>query len=216
MRGPEQLGPYTIFQPEGVFPLGEDALALGGSFATVRRDWKVCDLGTGSGVLLLLLAGREPTLRLSGVERDPLAAQAARDNLKRNGLAGAIWTGGWGDAPFAPGSFDLAVSNPPYFAPGSGGDGGPARMEGGAGSSLESLCRAAARLVRNGGRFALCSRPERLAALFAALGKNGLEPKRLQFAAYSPAHPPYLALVEAVRQGRPGLEVLPGRYRNHL
>ena len=72
MSGPELLGPYTLFQPEGVFPLGEDALALG-SFATVKRGWRVCDLGTGSGCLLLLLAGREEELRLSGVDRDPAA-----------------------------------------------------------------------------------------------------------------------------------------------
>ena len=127
MRGPEQLGPYTLCQPEGVFPLGEDALALGG-FATVKRGWRVCDLGPGSGCLLLLLAGREEELRLSGVDRDPAAAQAARDNLARNGLSGEIWTGDWGAVPFAPGSFDLVISNPPYYARGSGGDGGPAAV----------------------------------------------------------------------------------------
>lgn len=214
MRGPEQLGPYTLCQPEGVFPLGEDALALG-SFATVKRGWRVCDLGTGSGCLLLLLAGREEELRLSGVDRDPAAAQAARDNLARNGLSGEIWTGDWGAVPFAPGSFDLVISNPPYYARGSGGDGGPARMEG-EGDGLAPLCRAAARLLRNGGKFALCFRPERLAGLFAALEGSGLEPKRLQFAAHRPDCPPRLALVEAVRQGRPGLEVLPVRYRNTL
>ena len=54
MSGREQLGPYTLNWPDGVFPLGADALALGG-FATVRRGWRVCDLGTGSGALLLLL-----------------------------------------------------------------------------------------------------------------------------------------------------------------
>lgn len=214
MRGPEQLGPYTLCQPEGVFPLGEDALALG-SFATVKRGWRVCDLGTGSGCLLLLLAGRGEELRLSGVDRDPAAAQAARDNLARNGLPGEIWTGDWRAVPFAPGSFDLVISNPPYYARGSGGDGGPARMEGEE-DGLAPLCRAAARLLRNGGRFALCFRPERLAGLFAALEGSGLEPKRLQFAAHRPDCPPRLALVEAVRQGRPGLEVLPVRYRNTL
>lgn len=214
MRSPEPLGPYTLFQPEGVFPLGEDALVLSG-FATVRRGWKVCDLGTGSGCLLLLLAGREEELQLFGVDRDPAAARAARDNLARNGLSGEIWMGDWRAVPFAPGSFDLVISNPPYFARGSGRDGGPARMEG-EGDGLGPLCRAAARLLRNGGRFALCFRPERLAALFAALRDSGLEPKRLQFAAYSQAHPPSLVLVEAVRQGRPGLEVLPVRYRNIL
>ena len=58
MSGREQLGPYTLTWPDGVFPLGADTLALGG-FATVRRGWRVCDLGTGSGALLLLLARRE-------------------------------------------------------------------------------------------------------------------------------------------------------------
>ena len=207
MSGPERLGPYTLLQPEGVFPLGEDALLLG-AFATVRRGWQVCDLGTGGGCLLLLLAGRAEGLSLFGAERDPAAAQAARENLARNGLTGEIWTGDWGQTPFPPGRFHLVTANPPYFSAGSGGDGGPARMEREAGS-LTALCAAAARLLRNGGRFAMCCRPERLAGVFAALQGRGLEPKRLQFAAHSPARPPYLALVEAVRQGRPGLEVLP-------
>lgn len=133
----------------------------------MKRGWRVCDLGTGSGCLLLLLAGREEELRLSGVDRDPAAAQAARDNLARNGLSGEIWTGDWRAVPFAPGSFDLVISNPPYYARGSGGDGGPARMEGrrtdwppvpgGGPASAER------------GKFALCFRPERLAGLFAAL-----------------------------------------------
>ena len=77
MSKPELLGPYTLEQPEGVFPLGGDTLALG-AFATVRSHWRVCDLGTGSGALLLLLAGREPTLTLTGVELAPIVAQAAK------------------------------------------------------------------------------------------------------------------------------------------
>ena len=148
-----------------------------------------------------------------GTDREAAAVQAARGNLARNGLEGEIWLGDWENAPFVPGSFDLVISNPPYFASGSGGDSGPARMEERE-TSLDDLCRTAARLIRNGGRFALCFRPERLADLFDALRKNGLEPKRLQFAAHSPAHRPCLALVEAVRQGRPGLDVLPLLCRN--
>ena len=72
MSGREQLGPYTLTWPDGVFLLGADTLALGG-FATVRRGWRVCDLGTGSGALLLLLAWREAELALWGVEQDLLA-----------------------------------------------------------------------------------------------------------------------------------------------
>ena len=206
----ERLGPFLLRQPPGVFSLGEDALRLA-AFATVRRSWKVCDLGTGSGCLLLLLSGRATGLDLYGVELDPTAARAARDNLMENGLGGTVWTGDWNTLPGGTGPFDLVVSNPPYFAQGSGASGGPARMEGRDG--LESLCRTAARLTRNGGRFALCHRPERLTDLLCALRVCGLEPKRLQLATHALDRPPSLVLVEAVRQGRPGLEVLPALYR---
>lgn len=201
----EQLGPYQLEQRPGVFPLGSDALALG-RFATVRKGWRVCDLGTGSGVLLLLLATREPQLELFGLDQDPDAAALAQDNLGRNGLEGQIWTGSWSQAPFSPGSFDLVVSNPPYYAPGSGKDGGPARMER---EELDTLCRAASRLLRNGGRFALSFPTQRMADLFEAMRRWDLEPKRLKLLSHTPTKPPYALLVEGVRQGKPGLQVLP-------
>ena len=202
--GREQLGPYTLSWPEGVFPLGGDALALG-EFATVRPRWRVCDLGTGSGALLLLLARRAPDLQLAGVEADPLAARTARDNLAANGLPGEIVLGDWREAPLPAGVFDLVVSNPPYFPPGSGRGDDPARME--LRGGLEELCAAAGRLLKNGGRFALCHRPERLCDAVCALRAQGLEPKRVKLLSHSPGHPPSLLLAEGVRQGRPGLTV---------
>ena len=202
--GREQLGPYTLSWPEGVFPLGGDALALG-AFASVKPGWRVCDLGTGSGALLLLLARRTPDLRLAGVEADPLAARTARDNLAANGLPGEIVLGDWREAPLPAGVFDLVVSNPPYFPPGSGRGDDPARME--LRGGLEELCAAAGRLLKNGGRFALCHRPERLCDVLCTLRAHRLEPKRLKLVAHSPAHPPSLLLVEAVQVGRPGLRI---------
>ena len=207
MSGREQLGPYTLTWPDGVFPLGADTLALGG-FAPVRRGWRVCDLGTGSGAMLLLLARRAEGLTLYGVEQDPLAAGTARDNLAANGLAGEIVTADLRQSGLPAGAFDLVVCNPPYFAPGSGGDGGQARM---GHCPPEQLCAAAGRLLKNGGRFALCFRPERLCDLLCALRGAGLEPKRLKLLCHSPAHPPYGALVEAVKGARPGLSILPFR-----
>lgn len=204
--GREQLGPYTLSWPEGVFPLGGDALALG-EFATVRPRWRVCDLGTGSGALLLLLARRAEGLSLTGVEQDPLAARTARDNLAANGLPGELVLGDWREIPLPAGAFDLVVSNPPYFPPGSGRGDDPARME--LHGGLEELCAAAGRLLKNGGRFALCHRPERLCDVLCTLRAHGLEPKRLKLVAHSPAHPPALLLVEAVKGGRPGLTVEP-------
>lgn len=201
----EQLGPYQLEQRPEVFPLGSDTLALG-RFATVRKGWRVCDLGTGSGVLLLLLAARESQLELFGLDQDPAAAALAQDNLRHNDLEGQIWTGSWSQTPFPPGSFDLVVSNPPYYAPGSGKDGGPARMER---EELDTLCRAAARLLRNGGRFALSFPTQRMVELFETMRRWDLEPKRLKLLSHTPTKPPYALLVEGVRQGKPGLQVLP-------
>lgn len=207
MHKQEQLGPFCLSWPDGVFPLGGDALALG-AFACVKPGWRVCDLGTGSGVLLLLLARRAEGLALTGVELDPLSARTARENLAANGLAGEVITGDLRAAPLPAGGFDLVVSNPPYFPMGSGKSGGPARSE--ENCTLDALCAAASRLVKNRGRFALCHRPERLADVICALRAHGLEPKRLRLLSHGPGHPPSLLLAEAVRQGRPGLSVEQG------
>ena len=200
----EQLGPDTLSWPDGVFPLGGDSLALG-AFAAVKPRWRVCDLGTGSGALLLLLARRAEGLSLTGVELDPLSAQTARDNLLENNLAGEIVEGDLRQAILPAGGFDLVISNPPYFPVGAGTSGGSARSE--ESCTLNELCTAAARLVKNGGRFALCHRPERLTDVLCALRAHGLEPKRLKLISHSPGYPPSLVLVEALRQGKPGLVI---------
>ena len=202
MKKTEQLGPYTLSWYSGVFPLGGDALALA-AFSTVRPGWRVCDLGTGSGALLLLLAGREPDLSLTGVEIDPLSARTARENLTANRLSGEIIAGDLRAVPLPAGGFDLVVSNPPYFPVGGGKSGGPARSE--ECCRLEELCAAAGRLAKNGGRFALCHRPERLADVICGLRSARLEPKRLKLVSHGPDHPPSLLLVESVKQGKPGL-----------
>lgn len=200
----EKLDPYTLSWPDGVFPLGGDALALG-KFASVKPGWRVCDLGTGSGVLLLLLARRAERLSLTGIEICPLSARTAWENLASNGLPGEILQGDLRQEALPAGGFDLAVSNPPYFPVGSGRSGGPARSE--ELCTLDQLCAAAGRLVKNKGRFALCHRPERLADVICSLRAHNLEPKRLKLAAHGPGHAPALLLVEAVKQGKPGLTI---------
>ena len=209
MSGVERLGPYTLIWPDGVFPLGGDALALG-EFAPVRTGWNVCDLGTGSGALLLLLARRAHGLKLWGIELDPGSARTARENMKTNALEGEILEGDLRDDLLPPGSMDLVISNPPYFPVERGKSGGGFRSE--ENCTLEQLCGQAARLLKNGGRFALCHRPERLCDVLCAMRASGLEPKRLQFVSHSPRHAPGLILVEGRRQGKSGLEILPHKF----
>ena len=202
----EQLGHYTIDLPDGVFPLGGDSLALS-LFATVRNGQSICDLGCGGGTLLLLLANRAQNLALTGIELNSTSAQAARNNLARNRLDGTILCGDLRQADLPAGQFDLVISNPPYFAAGSGKSGGSARCE--ETCTLEELCATAKRLLKNGGRFALCHRPERLCDVMCALRTHGMEPKRMKLVSHSATHTPSVVLVEAVRQGRPGLDILP-------
>ena len=206
MERRERLGPFSYVQ--GAFPLGQDTLLLG-AFPALRPGMRVCDLGCGAGALPLLLLGREPRLEVTGLELDGAEAALARRNLADNGLAGRIVEGDLREtaAALPAGSFDLAVSNPPWFPRGSGAPGGAARME--EACTLEELCAAARRLLKNGGRLALVHRPDRLADLMAALRAWDLEPKRLRLVQHSPDSPPSACLVEGRRQGRPGLEVLP-------
>ena len=208
MAQEEQLGPYCYRAPDGVFPLGQESLLLS-AFPRLRRGMRVCELGCGGGAVLLLLLAREETLRLSGVELDPCAARCARENLAANGLSGEVLAGDLRHvrALLPAGGFDLVLSNPPWFAAGTGKTGGACRSE--ETCTLADVCAGAGWLLRSGGRFALVHRPERLADIFAALRRYNLEPKRLQPVQHTPAHPPSAVLVEAVRQGRPGLEISP-------
>ena len=203
----EYIGPYSMRQQEGVFPLGSDSQALG-NFVQVRRGETVCDLGCGGGVLGLYLFARERDLRLTALDISEDAVNLARENFSANGLAADVRHADMRTVRelFPAGSFDLVVSNPPYFSVGSGYSGGSARME--ETCTLTDLCAAAKWLVRNGGRFALVHRPERLADLFSALREHMFEPKRLQFI-QAAGKPPSAVLIEAYKEGKPGLSVLP-------
>ena len=203
----DYIGRYEYVCNAGVFPFSSDSAALG-AFATVRKNMRVCDLGTGSAALLLLLAAREPSIHLHGVELDPAAAENARENLQRNGLAGQIVTGDLRETQPFGGQFDLVVSNPPYFPVDSGKIKNSARSE--LTCTLETLCASAARLVRSGGRFAIVHRTERLVDLLCILRSCELEPKRLKFLSHSAGHAPWAVLIECVRQGGVGITIEEG------
>lgn len=200
----ETLGRFQYHHSPPAFPLGGDSLALG-AFATLRRGFRVCDLGTGAGLLLLLLANREADLSLTGVELQLDSARQAESNMAENQLEATILQEDFRKTTLPAGQFDLVISNPPYFPLGAGKvkDGTRSEVDG----ALDELCQAAARLLKNGGRFALVHRPERLVDVFFALRGVGIEPKRMQCIAHSPHHPPSAVLVEGVRQGRAGLSI---------
>lgn len=198
----------TLFQP------GTDSFLLG-AFPKCKRGEKVCDLGAGTGLLGLLLLAREPSLRISNVEIQPAACDLARRTAALNGLESSITCveGDLRDPALLPaGSFDVVIANPPYFAADTGAQAESdarrtARSE--VACTLEDVCTAAARLLRWGGRFFLCLRPERMAELMELCRRHGLEPKRLRLVQNTTRSAPSLLLLECRRGGKTGLIVEP-------
>lgn len=209
---PEQLwdGGPLFSAGQAVFPLSTDSILLA-DFARPGKRANILDLGTGSGILTLLLLFGHSERRALGVDISPKACALARKNLKDNGLSAQCEILE-GDLTahrtlFPGGGFDYAVSNPPYFSAGSGKPAGndlaDARADGAA--PLSAICRAAGWGLRWGGDFSLCFRPERLPELIWELKNAGLEPKRLRTVRHSQAAPVSLLLLEARRGGKPGL-----------
>jgi tRNA1(Val) A37 N6-methylase TrmN6 len=197
-------------QFEGVFPLSSDTAWLG-AFVRLGRVKTVCDLGCGGGALSLQLLGRKPALRVSALDILPEAAEAAKYNLALNGFAPDVRCGDLRDWRnfFDPGSFDLVVSNPPYWdksAPAAGGSRGTARQEK---STLPELCQAASGLLRQRGKLCLVYPPKRLGELICALSAEGLEPKRLRLVHKDAFTAPCALLMESVKGGGKGMEILP-------
>lgn len=192
---------------------GTDALLLA-DFAAVRAGERVCDLGTGCGILPLLFHRASPAPLVDAVECEPQAAALARTNVADNGLEEyiTVYEQDWRALTLPPGVYDRVVCNPPYFAQHSGAAAvSPARRlaRQEQGDTLAAVCTAAARLLRGGGHFVLCHRPERLVDVLSTLRAHHLEPKRLQLVHARAELPPFLLLCDAVCGGKPALTVLP-------
>ena len=205
-------GPRFI-QREPVFRIGTDAVLLA-EFTDAKRAKSAADLGCGSGVLAILLARRSPKLLVDCLDILPEAQMLTLENAKLNGLEAQIRAQTLDireiRGSFPAGTYDLVVSNPPYFPSNSGKRANKPQLANArdeACCTLEDICAAASYLLRWGGRFSLVHRPERLSELFVAMVTQGIEPKRLRMVASSPKGAPSLVLVEGKRGGAPGLLV---------
>ena len=198
-------GGITLDIPPGAFPLSTDSMVLG-HFAKLPKNARVLDLGAGCGTLGLLLCARWGNCHITGVEIDPIAHRGALENIRRNGLEDRMESicADLRSLPVAPGSFDVCVSNPPYFT------GGPASRDHSTARredlcSLEDVVAAASKALKYGGDFFLVHRPERLGQLCALGGKYGLEAKRLLLVRHRSDGPVALILVALRKGANPGL-----------
>lgn len=201
-----------IIQKEKGFCFGMDAVLLAG-FVRAKNAGSILDLGTGTGVIALLLAGRYPTAKLTALEIQPEMAEMAERSVKMNDLTDRVSVV-CGDLCkhkeiLPPSQWDVVTCNPPYARMCEGTCSARehinlSRHE--AACTLEDVVAAGSYALNNGGRMALVIRSTRTTDLFCALRANRLEPKRARLVCSRIGARPKLMLIEAIKGGASSME----------
>lgn len=208
-----QRNGYRIIQDPNRFCFGMDAVLLTG-FAAAKEQDRLLDLGTGTGIIPLLMEAKYHCRHLTGLEIQEESADMARRSVALNDLSGKIdiVTGDIREADrlFEAASFDCITCNPPYMI-GQHGLTNPEDAKAIARHEIlctfEDVARVTAKLVKTGGHFFLVHRPFRLAEIMTTLSQYKLEPKRMQLVYPYVDKEPNMVLLEAVRGGRPRMTV---------
>ncbi len=208
-----QRNGYRIIQNKEKFCFGMDAVLLSG-FAKVKPQENVLDLGTGTGIIPILLAGKTKAGQLTGLEIQPESADMANRSVCFNDLQGRIRIvqGDIKEARtlFGAASFDVVTSNPPYMIAEHGltnPEDAKAIARHEILCTLEDVVSQAAAVLRPGGRFYMVHRPFRLAEIIRVMSLHKLEPKRMQLVYPYVDKEPSMVLIEGVRGGNPGMTV---------
>ena len=208
-----QRNGYRIIQNPEKFCFGMDAVLLSG-FATVKPEETVLDIGTGTGIIPILLQAKSQGKHFTGIEIQEESADMARRSVRLNGLEEEISIVcddiKRAETIFTKGSFSVVTSNPPYMIGTHGLQCGTApksiaRHE--VCCTLEDIIREGSRLLKEKGRFYLVHRPFRLVEIFETFRKYRLEPKRMKLVYPFVDQEPNMVLIEAVKGGKARLRV---------
>ena len=219
MQGPNeriddlQRNNYKIIQDPERFCFGMDAVLLSG-FAKAKEGDRVIDLGTGTGIIPILMEAKTEASDFTGLEIQPESADMAQRSVELNHLESKIRivTGDIKEASslFGAATFDVVTSNPPYMTEHHGitNEKSPkaiARHE--LLCTLEDVISQAAKLLRPGGSFYMVHRPFRLVDIMVLMREYHLEPKRMKLVYPYIDKDPNMVLIEGLRGGRPRLTV---------
>lgn len=205
----ETLPGGTLLYTTAAAPITTDSLLLAG-FCQIKPGWSACDLCCGNGILLLSLLDRGLVGNAVGVELNEDAADLLCRAIEDNGFENARCHRGNLKTFEAPHAFDLVVANPPYFLQGKQAEEEQralARHQ--IGCTLDDVCRRAAAILKDRGRFCLCWPAGDSSALFSTLGRHSLAPKRMQLVRKTPQSSARLVLMDARKNGGAGLQILP-------
>lgn len=200
-----QVNGYEIIQHPGKFCFGMDAVLLS-NFVRVKKGERVLDLGTGTGIIPILLTAKTEGEAFVGLEIQEESADMAQRSVAHNHLEQKveIVTGDIKEAAsiFGSASFDVITINPPYMI-GQHGIANPSDTKAIARHevlcTLEDILRESSRILKPRGRFYMVHRPFRLAEILSEMIKAGIEPKRIRM-----VHPfidkePNMVLIEGMR-----------------
>lgn len=208
-----QRNHYRIIQNPDRFCFGMDAVLLSG-FARAEEGDKVLDLGTGTGIIPLLMEAKTEASHLTGLEIQAESADMAQRSVKLNELEDKITivTGDIKEAVrlFGAASFDVITCNPPYMTENHGltnPDAPKAIARHELLCTLEDVISQSARLLRPGGNFFMVHRPFRLTDIMVLLREYKLEPKRMKLVYPFLDKEPNMVLIEANRGGKPRMTV---------
>ena len=210
-----QRSGYKIIQNEKLFCFGMDAVLLS-AFAQVKEGEHVLDLGTGTGVIPILLEARTAGASFAGLEICKESAEMAARSVQYNRLEEkiSIVQGDIREADriFPAASFDVVTSNPPYMTANHGlvnSDMNKAAARHEILCTLEDVAAQAARALMPQGRFYMVHRPFRMAEIICTLSRYKLEPKRIRLVYPFVDKEPNMILIEALKGGRPRVTVEP-------
>jgi tRNA1(Val) A37 N6-methylase TrmN6 len=204
---------YHIIQNPEKFCFGMDAVLLSG-YTKVKPDERALDLGTGTGIIPILLEAKTMGEHFTGLEIQEESADMARRSVAYNNLQDKIdiVTGDIKGASgiFGAASFDVITTNPPYMTSNHGlvnPDKPKAIARHEIFCSLEDVIRESSKLLKTNGRFYMVHRPFRLAEIMTTLIKYKLEPKRMQLVYPFVDKEPNMVLIEALKGGKSRITV---------
>ena len=210
-----QLGGLEIIQDPDKFCFGVDAVFLS-DFARVKPGETVLDMGTGNGIIPILLSAKTQGRKFTGLEIQQDTAEMARRSVLHNHLEDRIEIviGDIKEAAeiFKPAFFDVITINPPYMLADHGlrnPDSARAVARHEVLCSLDDILRESMRLLQDKGRFYMIHRPFRLTEIMIKMNHYKIEPKRIQFIYPHIDREPAMVLIEGVRGAKPRVTVEP-------
>lgn len=196
---------------------GTDAFLLT-HFSEYKAKDTACDLGTGCGIIPMIMQRKNPPAVTYAVDIQKQAIDQLKISLEKSGVDTIVPVCAdlkvlWEGAPL--GKCSLVTCNPPYKAAKAGIESELdahkiARHE--ILCDINDVCAAAEKLLKFGGRLCICNRPERLADVISAMKGNNIEPKRLRFVSKNPSTAPWLFLIEGKKGSKPFMKIMPQLY----